>query len=408
MGNLSSSAVPPGSPAPQRSLAAAPLQHSSDESVYETYQVPFGLAKEINRLCSEFHKLQKVVQSGGRLPPHAVFEVDLIQIIQITTPEAVHQSNRESIHHEVQPLHYNDQRSSRANEHLPPSSVQSAHSKNLSVKFRDPSVPMILKLDKTQLLLLQEASSSNSFSESNALGPSRHSHSSALDGEQFLVTANARPESRHNGTQMRLAADSPGSMMSESSLQIHGLENSGRQQVQQQFLDNADDATVRSDSRSTSRASGAAATPLVHESVYREYRHVSENSAPRSDLHYDHPRVNAYSASTHSSDNDGLRSFNNHHSPMSHGSVAFSTASVESHFNPGSITPTYAHSRVYSVPEPVDMESSDAADLRVSAASFPSPNSVSALLSSQSLASDDVEAKRKILAEVRFMRNHVP
>jgi hypothetical protein len=400
MGNLSStSAVPPGLPAPPRSPAAG-SQHSSDESVYETYQVPFGLAKEINRLCSEFHKLQKVVQSGGRLPPQAVFEVDLIQIIQITTPEAGDRPNRKSIQQEVQPSHFNDQRSSRANQDHPPSSAQSSHPKNPSVKFRDPSVPMILKLDKKQLLLLQEASSSNSFSESNALRPSSHTHSSALNGEQVLVAANAGPESRRNGSQMRLAANSEASVGSNP-LQKRGLENSGRQQVQPQFLDYANDAAVRSDSRSTPRASGAAATRLVHESVYREYGHVSDDSAPRSDLHFGTPRVNSYSASVHSSDNGGLRSFNNHQTPMSSGSVGFSTASVESHVDPED-TSTYAHPRFYSVQEPGDLELSDA-DLRVS-----SPNSVSALLSSQSLVSDDVEAKRKILAEVRFRRSHVP
>jgi hypothetical protein len=123
-------------------------------------------------------------------------------------------------------------------------------------------------------------------------------------------------------------------------------------------------------------------------------------------LHFDTPHGKSSGASTLSSDYGGLRSFDSNHTPLSNGSIGLSTAHVDSWADAAVAAPTYAHSRFHGVPEPGSLELDDAHLPVLNTTS--SPNGASSLLNSQSLLSDDVEAKRKILAEVRFRRNCVP
>jgi hypothetical protein len=102
-----------------------------------------------------------------------------------------------------------------------------------------------------------------------------------------------------------------------------------------------------------------------------------------------------------------MGSFDTDYTPVNKGSMSLSSRSLESRvFTAGSVTPTMAHhSRIKGVPVPdvSDMYNPDEHALSASS----SPGSVSSKLVSQSLVSDDVEAKRKILAEVSSTRNNI-
>jgi hypothetical protein len=406
MGNLSSSTLAPRSqspvPVPLRSPATASQQVSSDDSVYETYQVPFGLAREINRLCSEFHKLQQAAQSGGPLPSEAVFQVDLIQIIHLTNPEANRRGN-ESLGG-GQRSQFSHQPSSGANHAPPPSGAQWSQPNSRAVQFRDPSMPLILRLDKKQLMLLQESSSSNAFSESDFLRPSNLSRSTAFSNDAKQIAATSGAGGRANGPppRVRLAAASQ-AIIGANSLQKGGLQYSGRQQVQQQFLNHAEEASVRSDG-SVSMAHAASAATFARQSEFRDSENDSGSSAYRDNLRFDSPHVDAPRTWTHLSGNDRVSSFT-HRAPGSHESVGPS-ASSESRVDHGSSTPAYARSTFHGAQEAGRLQSTDA-DARGVLGASASPNSVNSFVSSQSLVSDDVEAKRKILAEVRLWRNVV-
>lgn len=405
MGNLSSSTHPPRSPAtlPPRSPATASQHVSSDDSVYETYQVPFGLAREINRLCSEFHKLQQAVQSGGPLPSEAVFQVDLIQIFHLTNPEAHrHVGGNESLS-AGQRSQFSHQPSSGANHAPPPSDAQWSQQNPRAAKFRDPSMPLILRLDKKQLLLLQESSSSNAFYESDVPRPSNLSRSSALSNDTTQSAATSGAEGRANGPRVRLAAASQ-AIIGANSLQKGGLQYSSRQQVQQQFLNHAEEAAVRSDD-SASMAHASSAATFARQSEFRDFENDSGSSAYRNNLHFDSPHVDVPRTWTHSSGNDRVSSLT-HRPPASHESVGPSASSVESRVDHGSSTPAYARSTYHGAPEAGRLQWTDA-DARGVLSASASPNSVNSFASSQSLVSDDVEAKRKILAEVRFWRDAV-
>jgi hypothetical protein len=366
--------------------------------VYETYQVPFGLAREINRLCSEFHQLQQAAQSGGPLPAEAIFQVDLIQIIRLTNPEANRRGN-ESLGG-GQTSQFSPQPSSSANHAPPPSGAQWSQPNSRSVQFRDPSMPLILRLDKKQLLLLQESSSSNAFSESDSLRPSNLSRSTAFSNDATQIAAASGAGGRANGPppRVRLAAASQ-AIIGANSLQKGGLQYSARQQVQQQFLDHAEEASVRSNGSASMAYAGSAAT-FARQSEFRDSEIDSGSSANRDNLHFDSPHVDAPRTWTHLSGNDSVSSFS-HRAPGSHESVGPSASSVESRVDHGSSTSSYPRSTFRNAQEAGRLQSTDA-DVRGVLGASASPNSVNSFVSSQSLLSDDVEAKRKILAEVRL------
>lgn len=340
MGNQSS-AVPPRSPAPGSQPS------SQGDSVYETYQVPFALAKEINRLCSEFQKLQQAVDNGSQLPPRAVFEVDLLQLIRLTNPTRLESLNV------AEQTSLSSQSSSRAQPAVlapPPSVSHLSPSNQRNVSFRDPSNTMILKLNKNQLQLLQEESSQSGYSESVAFNSHNRMLSSELNSDAAAAGSDGHPR-------LRLAAVSH-AMLASSALQRGGVQYSARQ-AQQQLSERPgsyDDSASKRDERI--------------------------GAASRS----------ASGASAHSVDDGSMRSFQQHHTPVSNSSAGFSAGNIDSRFVPRSAGPPL-DSRYVNAPDYSD------ADSRVASTSS-TPNSVSYLASSQSLIGDDVEAKRTILAEV--------
>jgi hypothetical protein len=397
MGNLSSAAAPPRLPA----VASQPRnQADSPDAVYETYQVPLGLAKEINRMCSEFQKLQHAVQSGASLPSDAVFQVDLLQLLRLTDPQNADLIDQAS-------LPANQAASRPANQALAQSAAYLPHRHvQNSARSRDPSLPLILKLDKSQLFLLQDDSGRSALSDSGtslkdsghaALSDSgaslkssyRPKPSFVAQADESYVAAAAAPELR---PRERLAAMAK-TMNSSDAPQPVGTQNSGRQHAPQQHHVGANAAFSDPVNRSLVQGPGS-------ETRSPQLRY-SASSAPNSDLTFGSPPLEASSAPL---GNSGLRSAGRSYAPMGSRS---NVGSVESQVGPVSATPSSSRARFLVVPEPGDIDFGNDADARF-ASETSSPNSTGALLisqlGSQSLVSDDVEAKRKILAEVRRRR----
>jgi hypothetical protein len=360
MGNRQSQAVPPRSP------AASSQPVSPDDAVYETYQVPLGLAREINRLCSEFQRLQQTLRSGDPLPAEATFEVDLVKLIRETNPEANLAAN----------VSRNDARASSLTNRPSPSAIDAqqlaaphiSRSSQRNVSSRDPSMPLILRLDRNQMLLLHEESSQNGSLEGNE----RHAVSPMLHSSRSQ-TSRAAHESAAPDQRTDLWSSSPKS--DEGSAAVAPLHASRLQ------------------------AYRAEATPVVHDYVSREQRNDLWGSAQKREQEHQTPRQNASSSPTHQSENDGMGSFDTNYTPLSSKPSSLSAQSLESRVFTASSTPTLAHlSRIRGVPVPDVPEMYNPDQLALSASS--SPGSASSKMGSQSLISDDVEAKRKILAEV--------
>jgi hypothetical protein len=373
MGNSSSTAAPPRSPAlGSQPPIQTPNRVDPADAVYETYQVPLGLAKEINRMCSEFQRLQHAVQNGASLPPNAVFQLDLIQLLRLTNPQCA--SNPAS--YPANPSSYPANPAFTHSAELPPRHVEN---RPLS---RDPSLPLILKLDKSQLLLLQEESGHSAFSNSGASLKSAYRLNPVLaaQADERYVAASAAPEFRARD---RLAALAK-TMNASNAAQPVWTQNSDRQQVSQQIHFGTDDSFSAPYSHSHLQTPGS--------EMPRSQLGYSASSY-RSDLAVGSPRFDASSASL---ENSGLRSAARNFAPMSNRSYA---GSVESQVEPVSAAPSNSRSRFLLVPEPGDMDYKHDGDVRV-ASETSSPNLTGSLQGSQSLATDDVEAKRRILAEV--------
>jgi hypothetical protein len=250
---------------------------------------------------------------------------------------------------------------------------------------------LILKLDKSQLWLLQDESGHSAFSDSGASLKSSYRPKPSLvaQADERYVAAAAAPEVR---PRERLAAMAK-SMNSSDAPQPVWTQNSGRQHAPQQYHLGANAAVSDPDNRSQLQGSGS--------EMRTSQLGYSASSASKSDLTFGSPPFEAYSASL---GNSGLRSAGRSYTPMANRSNA---ASVESQVEPVSATPSSSRSRFLAVPEPGDMDYGNDADVRF-ASETSSPNSTGSLLisqlGSQSLVSDDVEAKRKILAEVRRRR----
>jgi hypothetical protein len=398
MGNSSSAAAPPRPPA----VGSQPQnQADSPDAVYETYQVPLGLAKEINRMCAEFQKLQLAVQSGASLPPDAVFQVDLLQLLRLTDPQNANLIDQASLPanqaaslpaNQAASRTANQAASRTANQALAQSAAQLPH-RNVqnsvsTVRSRDPSLPLILKLDKSQLMLLQDDSSLSAFSDSGASLKSsyRAKPSFVAQSDERYVAADSAPEVRPRD---RLAAMAK-TMNSSDAPQPVGTQNAGRQHALQQYHLGANAAVSDPVNRSLLQGSGS--------EMRSPQLRYSASSAPSSNLAFGSP---PFEASSVSLGNSGLRSAGRSYAPMGSRS---NVESVESQVEPVSATPSSSRARFLVVPEPGDMDYGNDADARF-ASETSSPNSTGSLLisqlGSQSLASDDVEAKRKILAEVR-------
>jgi len=335
-------------------------------------------------MCSEFQRLQEALQSGSPLPAETIFEVDLMQLIRATNPEAKLPTNLSR--YDDRATSSTNQPSPAAIDAYPRSAAQTSQSSQRYTKSRDPSMPLILRLDRNQMLLLREDSSQNGSPEGDerlaATATLHSSRSQASRAESALSFHESAAREQRNDVGAPLWNSAPKS-------------DSGS-------------AAVAPSHASQLQASRAVATPLVHESASREQRNDLWSSAQKRDQELRTPRPYASSASTHTSENDGMMgSFDTDYTPVNKGSMSLSSRSLESRvFTAGSVTPTMAHhSRIKGVPVPdvSDMYNPDEHALSASS----SPGSVSSKLVSQSLVSDDVEAKRKILAEVSSTRNNI-
>jgi hypothetical protein len=162
---------------------------------------------------------------------------------------------------------------------------------------------------------------------------------------------------------VRLAAVS-NAMLASSAFQQGGLEYSSRQQAQQQVP---------------------------------EFQGSMLDSTSKSHERFETPHGSVSRPSTNLLDDEILHSFQKQHPLAGNGFNGFSAGHVES-VGPRSAGPTLANSPYMKTPYFGDAEVANT-DSRVLSGSS-TPNSASHPFISQSLGTDDVEAKRAILAEV--------
>jgi hypothetical protein len=369
--------------------------------------------------------LQQEFQNGALLPPQAIFQVDLIDLIRLTAPQA--KVGFEPSHISTMQSSQTVQRSSGASLAHPQTMATAHNSNQINSSFRDPSMPLILRLDPKQINFLQEALGHSSFSQSPtaALQPSR---SISSQEERVLSVNAALPSSGYSedpalSSSRRIAAvvenkrlpRSPAGAASKSMegmniVQDGGSRSVGRLPTRPQFLrDVSGYAGVGS---SPSQVHEAAAVSLAHKTAPPDNSSGALGSAARYDQSFGTPRLNHTGFSTQSSNQDGKHVLSSNYTPMSYESRSITT-SAESGATPRSATPTNTHqSRFVGDADhraPDNVMSDEARHVAFgvlrSLSTAAGTGRTSSLLSSQSLVVDDIDAKRKILAEVRCLCN---